>query len=278
MERTSQYVQSKKVNATVYVQGIISFAVFILSVIIAVVLYVPYIKDTTVIAEKRRDIEKDVSSLQTKYSTISNYGDDIMAEELEAARYFIPDEMRVAQLATFINNNAKNYGLTVSRLGINEQRAEVKQVDTKEQAKLLGSTKTEKKIFLGRVEGPFSFRGTREQIYQFLDFLVVGGYATNFDEVSITTSGSDDEWSVSLFASYYYLQALTGVEPGRVLQPIQKNALKPISTVPAPSVIPSETVIPSTSIVPSVTGTISTTPTPMPTATVEDSPEPTSID
>jgi hypothetical protein len=121
------------------------------------------------------------------------------------------------------------------------------------QAKLLGSNKVENKIFLGRVEGPFSFRGTRDNIYKFLDFLVIGGYATNFDQVTIVAADIDSEWSVSFFASYYYLQPLLNVEPGRALQPIQSDALRPITVEPTVEIEPSFTPTPTDSFEPTPT-------------------------
>jgi hypothetical protein len=256
-QRTLQYVQSQKKNGRVYVQGLISLGVFAISAIIAVLVYIPYISETAEIAKRRELVDSDVTALQKKYDTISSYSIADLANQLQDAKHYIPDDIRVAQLATFINSNAKEYSLAVSRIGINEDKTEIKPVDSSVQAKLLGSNKVENKIFLGRVEGPFSFRGTRDDIYKFLDFLVIGGYATNFDQVTIIASERDDEWSVSFFASYYYLQPLVNVEPGRALQPIQTDALKPISVVPTAEVVPSFT--------PTPTDTTPVTSTPTPT-------------
>lgn len=229
--KTLEYVQLKKGGGKAFVQGLISASIFIVSLLIVVLVYLPYIKSTKEIVNKRVALEENVISLDKKLKTISAYNRSDLDAGLKAARVFIPDEIRVAQLATFINTNAKQFNLEVSRLGINEDKSEVKQAAAgeEEKGKLLGTINESKKVFLGRVEGPFSFRGTRENIYKFLDFLVMGGFATNFDQVTLVSSDIEDKWSVSFFTSYYYLEQVSQVEPARPLLEVLKEVLKPIS-------------------------------------------------
>ena len=228
--RTLEYVQQKKGGGAVYVQGLIGLGIFVVSILVIIFVYLPYISGTKVIAAKRLAMQEEVTAFDKKYKTIAAYNRSDLDDGLTSARFFIPDDSRVAELATFINRNATLFNLEVSRIGINEDRAEVKQAaDSTEKEKLLGIVDESKRVFLGRVEGPFSFRGTRDNIYKFLDFLVMGGFATNFDQVSITSSDKEDKWSVSFFTSYYYLQPVTKVEASRPLVEVQKDALKPIS-------------------------------------------------
>ena len=244
--RTLDYVQKKNSGGQAYIQGILSFAVFLVSALIVIFVYLPYINDTQAIVKKRVSMQAEVDALQQKYDAISSYNTTDLEEGLTAASRFIPDDIRVAQLAEFINQNAKTFNLKVSRLGINEDRAEVKQsAGTEESVKLLGSVVDARKIFLGRVEGPFAFTGARQDIYRFLDFLVMGGYATNFDQV--TLNAGEGDWAVSFFASYYYLEPVKNVEASRPFVEIQKDALKPITV---------ENATPSVTATPTVTVTV----------------------
>ncbi|PJA12355.1 hypothetical protein CO112_02930 [Candidatus Dojkabacteria bacterium CG_4_9_14_3_um_filter_150_Dojkabacteria_WS6_41_13] len=228
--RTLDYVNRNKTGGKAYLQGMVALSIVLVSALVAVFVYVPYVAKTKEIAKKRTSLEQEVQTLQKKYDTISGYNRSDLADELKSARYFIPDEIRVAQLATFINVNAKLFNLQVARLGINEDRSEIKQsLGDAEKVKLLGEAKEVASVFLGRVEGPFSFTGTRDDIYKFLDFLVMGGFATNFDQVSLTTGETDTTWSVTFFTSYYYLQPVTKVNAATPLLEIDKSALKPIT-------------------------------------------------
>ncbi len=248
--KTIAYVQQRKGSNKVYVQGIVAVIVFVISLIVAIFIFVPYIQKTAEISKKVEAVESDITALEKKYKEINGYDRDELAAQLKLVSYYIPDTIRVANLATFINANATKYELAVARLGINEDVAEIKaSVDEAEKSRLLGSLKSEKEIFLGRVEGPFSFSGSRDAIFDFLDFLVLGGYATNFDQVSIVGAGKDS-WTVNFFAVYYYLEPLTEVEAGRQLVPIQKELISnlTIPVISTPSVTPS----PSVSVTPTV--------------------------
>lgn len=228
--RTLEYVQTKRGGGKAFLQGLISAGIFVVSLLVIFFVYVPYISATKEIVKKREAMEESVAALDKKYKTISEYNRSELDDGLKAAGIFIPDDIRVAQLATFINENAKKFSLEVSRIGINEDKAEVKQAaGEEEKGKLLGTIDESKKVFLGRVEGPFSFRGTRENVYKFLDFLVMGGFATNFDQVTLNSNDIEDKWSVGFFASYYYLQPVTKVEASRPLLEVQKSALTPIT-------------------------------------------------
>jgi hypothetical protein len=236
----------------VYLQGLIALAIFLISVLVAAFLYIPQISQTKEVVAKRKDLESEVTELQKKLDTINGYDREELIKDLESAAYFIPDEIRVAQLATFINVNAKQYNLEVSRLGINEDRSEVKQsLDDTEKDRLLGKAVYSSTIFLGRVEGPFSFRGSRDNIYKFLDFLVMGGFATNFDQVSIIAGTTENDWSVTFFTSYYYLQPVKNVPPSATLLEVQKDALKPI-TINKDAIAPTPLETPTGSITPTV--------------------------
>lgn len=228
--KTLEYVQQRRGSGKVYIQGLIGVSIFVVSLLVVFLVYLPYLKDTSTLQGKRVEVENEVTALRKKYEVISGYNRSDLDDGLKSARYFIPDDIRVAQLATFINVNAKQFNLEVSRLGINEDRAEVKQSSTEEEKiKLIGSSKDASTVYLGRVEGPFSFRGSRESIYKFLDFLVMGGFATNFDQVNINAGDTEENWSVSFFTSYYYLQPVVKVEAARPLLEVQKEALRPIT-------------------------------------------------
>lgn len=250
--KTLEYVQQKKGGSKVYAQGLFALAVFVVSIFVAFFVYIPFITGTQEIARQREEVELDIKALEAKYAAVNGYDRDTLATNLEVAKKYVPDSIRVAQLATFINLTAKQHSLEISQLGINENQSEIKPAGSEEKATLLGSNKNEKKVYFGKVEGPFSFKGTRENIYKFLDFLVLGGYATNFDQVTITGTDKDDEWTVSLAASYYYLQPLVAVEPGRALMDIQEEALIPLRVVALPTIIPGEvTITPSITPTPS---------------------------
>jgi len=250
--RTLEYVNRKKSGNRVYVQGLIAVAIFLISLLVVIFLYIPQIAQTKSVVTKRKSLDTEVTALQKKFDTISGYSRSDLDDSLEAAAFFIPDEIRVAQLATFINTNAKQFNLQVARLGINEDRSEVKQsLGDEEKGKLLGNAAFASTVFLGRVEGPFSFRGSRENIYKFLDFLVMGGFATNFDQVSITSGGSPDDWSVTFFTSYYYLQPVKDVPASAPLIEVLRDALKPI-TVNRDAVAPTPVETPTGSITPTV--------------------------
>lgn len=269
--KTLEYVQQKRGGGKVYIQGLIGVSIFVVSLLVVLLVYVPYLQETQELVKKRQVVEEDVAALQKKYDTISGYNRSDLDDGLKSARYFIPDDMRVAQLASFINVNSKQFNLEVSRLGINEDRAEVKQTSSAEEKdKLIGSAGEAQKVLLGRVEGPFSFRGSRENIYKFLDFLVMGGFATNFDQVTLNSSDNEENWSVSFFTSYYYLNPVTKVEASRPLLEVQKDALKPITVneddiLPTPvevSPTPSVSGTPTVSVTPSATTLPSVTTTP----------------
>lgn len=262
--KTLEYVQQKRGGGKVYIQGLIGVSIFVASLLVVVLVYVPYLQATQELVKKRQLVEEDVAALQKKYDTISAYNRSDLDDGLKSARYFIPDDMRVAQLASFINVNAKQFNLEVSRLGINEDRAEVKQTSSAEEKdKLIGTAGEAQKVLLGRVEGPFSFRGSRENIYKFLDFLVMGGFATNFDQVTLNSSDNEENWSVSFFTSYYYLNPVTKVEASRPLLEVQKDALKPI-TVNEEDILPTPIEVTPTGV---ITGTPSITPSPSVSAT-----------
>lgn len=251
--RTLEYIQQKKPKSGSFVQGLISTGVFLASILIVIFVYVPSIQNTQAILKKRLAVDEEVAALEKKFNTISAYNRSELDDGLASARFYIPDDIRVAQLATFINENSKQFGLEVSRLGINEDKTEVKQsAATDEKDKLLGATNDANKVFLGRVEGPFAFRGSRLNIYKFLDFLVVGGFATNFDQVTINSGDTEENWSVSFFTSYYYLQPVSKVEASRPLLEVQKDALKPIRINETP-IEPTTQVTPTATPTPSVT-------------------------
>ncbi|MCC7304203.1 hypothetical protein IT418_02195 [bacterium] len=252
--RVLEYVQKKKSGVGAYIQGLISLGVFLVTILVVIFVYVPNIRSTQELSKKRQTVQQEVDELQKKYTVISMYNVSELEEGLKTARVYIPDDIRVAQLATFINVNSKQFNLEVSRLGINEDKTEVKQTaGDEEKDKLLGNNSAANKVFLGRVEGPFGFRGSREDIYKFLDFLVTGGFATNFDQVTINAGDGEKNWAVSFFTSYYYLQPVVKVEADRPLLEIQKDALKPIrfdETVSVPTV--SATPTPTATTTPSV--------------------------
>ncbi|WKZ23975.1 MAG: hypothetical protein QY312_04415 [Candidatus Dojkabacteria bacterium] len=238
LTKTLEFVQQRKGRGTgAYVQGLLSFGVLLVTIGLVIFLFVPLIRDAQTIAVRRAGIEREVDALKKKYATISGYDKVALADNLSNARILIPDNIRVAELATFINVNATSFGLTVSRLGIDEDRSEVKQVtEVEERDRLLGP-QLQTPVFLGRVQGPFAFRGSRDNIFRFLDFLVTGGYATNFDQVTVTAGSTEDSWGVSFFTSYYYLQPVENLPPSFELLEVNTDALRPI-TIRTPGATP----------------------------------------
>jgi len=235
LSRTREYVKKKKISGRAFVQGVISFGIFLLSLVVVFVAYIPLIKSARESVKKRESLQKEIDSLNKKYEIVNGYGADKLLKELSLTKKFIPDDIKVAELATFINAEATKFNLEVVRLGISEDKTEVTKTSKKDKEKLIGTVKAIDKVYLGRIEGPFTFSGSRDDIFAFLDFLVEGGYATNFDKVNIVSqvdSKDGDEkvavgnWSVSLFTAYYYLQPISDVNPKTPLVQIRVDVLE----------------------------------------------------
>lgn len=273
MMRTLEHVQKKKRSGKAFLQGVISMSYVLVSILVVFFIYVPYISGVNDIIKSREELEKEVSLLQTKYDHMNGYDRTKLRSELTLVSHYIPDDMKVAQLATFVNDQASEFDLTVSRLGITEQKTEVSSTTADEKEKLIGSKRDVTSVYLGKIEGPFSFLGERKNIFEFLDFLVLGGYATTFNDVTVSAIDSA-QWQVSFSTSYYYLNPLVGVDPKTPEVSIDSNVFEPLAGYNIDSnanediTVPNEiTVSPSPTeelvVTPTVTDEgIETTPTP----------------
>lgn len=258
MMRTLEYVQKQKKSGKAFLQGVLSGSIFLVSALVVFLVYIPYIKGIGEVIDQREVVVSESDALQKKYDAIVAYDKDMLRSDLVVATHYIPDDMKVAELATFINDRAKNFDLKVSRLGISEDRTSVGDSSAeKTKEKLIGTQKAVDIVYLGRIEGPFAFEGGRANIFDFLDFLVTGGYATTFNEVSLVR-GDGDKWNVSFSTSYYYLLPLKAVDPKTPQVFIQKDVLAPLSL---PSGIPTGTPSATPSVSPTPTVTVTATPT-----------------
>lgn len=212
--------QGRSGGGALLFQGMIAIGVLVVSAGVAITVYIPYIQDISTARAKQKQLTQDVLALETKYNKINATDRNTLDLGLIAARRYIPDDIKVAELATFVNINAQKFNLAVSQLGISENKVDIKKSLTeKEVTKLLG-TKKDQKVLLGRMEGPFSFTGRKGEIFSFLDFLVKSGYAINFDQVTVSNVADDqsaDKWSVKFVAVYYYLAPLSNVDAAAAL-------------------------------------------------------------
>lgn len=194
------------------IQGIITFGIIVISFGITLFVYLPYVQDIQDQQVKQKTLRDEINILQAKYDKINNTNKEELATNLTLAKKLIPDDIKIAELATFINDNAAKFNLVVNRLNLSENKVDVRtELSVQDKEKLIGRTPGQE-VILGRIEGPFSLSGNKEDIFRFLDFIVEGGYATNFDKVTI--SGSEQGgWTVTFTAVHHYLMPVTKVNP-----------------------------------------------------------------
>jgi len=184
------------------IQAILTLGLLVLSIGIAFLVYIPYINEINDLRAKQTELRTQIADLQTKYKTINDMGVNKTGEYLTAARKYVPDDIRLAELATFINLNAQKYNLVVSRLNLSESKIDVRrQININISTAITGKNQ---EILLGEIQGPFTLSGSKEKVFEFLDFLVSGGYATNFDRVAISPS-NNGVWTVSFVAVHHFL-------------------------------------------------------------------------
>ncbi len=235
MEQLNQRQQSmppdgarKKKSNGLLIQGLIALGLLVFSFVAAFFLYIPYINEINDLKEKQTKLKTDISELQNKYTVINSLGVRKVGEYLVEARKYVPDDIRIAELATFINANAQKYNLVVSRLNLSENK-----IDVRKQINInipLGTAGKNTEIILGQIEGPFTINGSKGDIFKFLDFLVDGGYATNFDRVSIVP-GANNTWTVNFVAVHHFLPPAKDIPAAYPLIPPRFDLL----TVPTTS-------------------------------------------
>ncbi|WKZ30114.1 MAG: hypothetical protein QY314_04935 [Candidatus Dojkabacteria bacterium] len=235
----------KKDNSGFIVSGLIALGLVIVTFLVAFLLYIPTIQEIAQIRDKQKEEQTEIKRLQDKYNEIVGMGKPNIDANLEQARQLVPDEIQLSELATFINQNASKFDLEVSRLNLNEDKVDVRrEIDAETQRAI--TAQTGQAITLGKIEGPFGLSGTKQNIFRFLDFLVSGGFASNFDQVLITPADEEKgTWSVSFVAVHHYLLPAKDIAPESVLIKPRLDLLSPIaspSVTPTPSVSPTPTV------------------------------------
>lgn len=250
----------KNTNDAALIQGLVALGMVIGTFVLAFMVYIPYLNEAQQLRDKQTTLKADIAKLNTKYTEISGFGADNVDTYLAQAVKYVPDDIKLGDLGIFINNNAVSYKLQVDRLALSENKQDLQSGATTN--KTVIATQGDKAIILGRIEGPFGLSGTKENIFRFLDFLVDGGYATNFDAVAISPSSGNNIWSVNFTAAHHFLAPVEGIPAQAELVRV-KLGLLPTAT-PTPSVTPSPTV--------KVTSTPSATPKPTVTVTPTVSP------
>lgn len=241
----------KKDNSSFLIQGGVALGMIILSFIIAFMVYIPYIQQISDLKEQQTETRAEVQRLETKYSEITGMGKQGIDANLEKARRIVPDDIRLSELATFINANAQKFDLEVAKLNLVENTTDVRK-DLPSENKVV-ATNAGQQITLGTIDGPFSLFGEKKDIFRFLDFLVDGGFATNFDRVQITP-GENGEWLVNFVAVHHYLGPAKGVPAEAVLLKPRLDLLNVNTPVtPTPTGTSTQTNTPTTSVTASPT-------------------------
>lgn len=222
---TSKAETKKKYGKNLLMQGIISIGILIGSLLLVIIVYVPMLGSIDVTKQKVVTVNSDIERLNKKYSVINALTSEELNTKLTLVKTYIPDDIKVAELATFVDTNSKRFNLSVTRIGINEERTDLaSELSASKRTQYLSGVGNEKVTF-GRVQGPFNFIGTKDNIFGFLDFLVSSGYATHFDRVVLTRTESD-MWTVSFTAQYYYLSSVSKVPATRPLVTIQDDIIE----------------------------------------------------
>jgi hypothetical protein len=246
----------KKDNSAFVIQGMVALGIVIASFIAAFLIYIPTIEEISALREKQETERKEIKRLQDKYNEIVGLGKPAIDSNLESARLLIPDDIKLSELATFINQNASKFDLNVSRLNLTENKVDVRrEIDAETQRAI--AAQTGQSITLGKIEGPFGLSGTKPNIFRFLDFLVSGGFASNFDQVLIVPDDPEKGlWSVTFVAVHQYLESAKDVAPESTLIKPRLDLLAPATTTPSVSPTPTGTRAPNQTTTPTQTPTV----------------------
>lgn len=178
---------------------------FFLTIFLIIFVYIPLKNEIKEVNEQAEAVHKEVLALKAKYSAVTRREPEELNKILKKLTEMVPDYINVAALGKFVNQIATEYGLKIQSLDLLQEQISVDNKDIES----LDTTLNVKVI-----RGPFKLRGTRDDIFRFLDFLVTGPYATEFDAVRIRQASTNGFfWDVYFTAVHYYLPRVSNIDP-----------------------------------------------------------------
>ncbi len=184
---------------------VIPMIMFFTTIFLVIFVYIPTKSDIDELKKQTQSTMREVKKLKTKYEAVTRKDSKELSEILKKLVEVVPDYINVGALGKFINKVASSYGLTVESLDLSQGQVTFDAKDIQR-----GETKLNVKI----IRGPFKLKGTKKDIFSFLDFLVSGPYATEFDQVKIVSSDPTRfSWRVDFDAVHYYFPPVRNIDP-----------------------------------------------------------------
>lgn len=177
---------------------IVPILMIVVSFILIFAVFIPVQRDIANIKKEYVKVKIDADRLQRKYNVITSKSPEELKRILDDLRLVVPDYINIGELGKVVNSVSNKYGLSVNRLSLQQEQLIVGTKDIKKQSGVAITVKT--------IRGPFRISGDRNTIFDFLDFLVTGPYAIEFDAVRV--SGDEETWSAAFSVLLYYLPAV----------------------------------------------------------------------
>lgn len=195
--------KAKELSARFVQDLIIPIVMMVVSLILIFVVFIPVQRDISQIKSEYKSVKAEVDRLQHKYKVITAKSPEELKQILDNLRLVVPDYINIGELGKVVNSVSNKYGLNVNRLSLQQEQLVVGSKDIKKRGGIAITVKT--------IRGPFRISGNRDTIFDFLDFLVTGPYAIEFDAVRI--AGDNEEWNAAFSVLLYYLPALENISP-----------------------------------------------------------------
>ncbi len=226
--------KAKQISMAFLIDLIVPLLLFVLSVVLIFTVFIPVQKQISEIKAQKKKEELVVKRLQTKYKTVTAKSPSELKEILDKLTIVVPDYINIGELGKVINQMNADYGLTVDRLYLQQEQLVV-------DSKSIESLNTS--VTVKVIRGPFRLSGPKDKIFEFLDSLVTGPYATEFDAVTVSGVGNDN-WNVAFSVILYYLPKKQNIPPEKALVvpnwDVINETIKYIDTHPTVSVQTSE--------------------------------------
>ncbi len=202
--------KKRKISRNLMFDLFVPFVMLFISLLLIFFVYLPIINQVKEYKTEKEEYHKKYVELKAKKTLITEKNPKELSYTLTQLTKMVPDYINIGDLGKFINKIASERGVSVKSLDLLQAQIAV---DDKDITAL--NTKLNVKV----IRGPFKLTGTKEDILNFLDFLVTGPYATEFDAVKITTS-DNFYWNVSFTAVHYYMPRVRDIDPeAPVLRP-----------------------------------------------------------
>jgi len=193
MNETNDVIKERRKKSKLGIDDIIvPILVFIVLILLSVFVFIPMVNSAIGFRRESKEINTQMENLEDLESGLGTLDTTMLQADLIVAKKVIPNTLKVSNFIYYIDSLANEKGLSSTEL-------------TASDVKVVTGGDRDNPDYTYAVNGPLAYRGSFEEVLDFLDDLQLASpYIVSLEDISMN-GGQTGIWNLSLTVTGYYI-------------------------------------------------------------------------